>query len=56
MTAKGAPQKFDLALMTGGKEAGRIQGEKAFEENAGLSLVVPIDYLAQWLIARDRDH
>lgn len=56
MTAKGAPQKFDLALMTDGKEAGRIQGEQAFEENAGLSLVVPIDYLAQWLREKDREH
>jgi hypothetical protein len=56
VTAKGAPQKFDLALMTDGKEAGRIQGEQAFEENAGLSLVVPIDYLAQWLREKDREH
>lgn len=56
MTAKGEPQKFDLPLMVDGMETGRIKGEQAFEENDGLSIVVPIDYLAQWLMERDRDH
>lgn len=54
VSAKGEAQRFDLPLMSGGKETARLQGEQVFDENAGLSIVVPVDYLAAWLLERAR--
>ncbi len=54
VTAKGDAQAFDLPVLKDGREIGRINGEQVFKENAGLSVVVPIDYLALWLMERER--
>ena len=54
ITAKGDAQKLDLPIMKDGREDARIKGEHVFEENAGLSWVVPVDYLALLLMENER--
>lgn len=49
--AKGTQQELDLSLQEAdGEKKGRIRGSPVFEENTGLSVVIPADYLVLLLM------
>lgn len=50
LKAKEDPQKLTLPLNVDGKKFGDVVGDQILDENTGLSLVLPVDYLAQMLI------
>lgn len=50
VTAKGDAQLVDLSVQSEGKETGRIKGSPVFTENTGLSVVVPVDFVAMMLM------